>query len=164
MISLFSRILVPLDGSEHSIRALMIAAEIAKKFKANITLIHVYSVIPPVAPESTASIQETVLKPIFAPAELGEMIEATKKAGERILIEAKEKLHSETLDVDTINVDTLLNEGNNTVQEITRIAKDGNFDLIVMGSRGMGRLRELLLGSVSDGVLKHSLCPVLIVK
>ncbi|MEM1551251.1 MAG: universal stress protein, partial [Candidatus Bathyarchaeia archaeon] len=41
---MFNKILVPLDGSEHSLRALGIAIKIAKKFDGKITLIHVYSV------------------------------------------------------------------------------------------------------------------------
>jgi len=43
-------------------------------------------------------------------------------------------------------------------------AKGGNFDLVVVGHRGMGKLRELLLGGVSEGVSHKAPCPVLIVK
>jgi nucleotide-binding universal stress UspA family protein len=155
---LFKKILVPLDGSQHSQRALETAAQIAKKFKARMTLIHVYSVtVPPVImPEPTTLTPSGV--PVVTPVELSKMVEAAREVGERILAEAEEKIRSED-----VEVDTSLNEGN-TVQEITRVAKEGNFDLIVMGVRGIGRLRELLVGSVSEGVIKHSSCPVLVVK
>jgi nucleotide-binding universal stress UspA family protein len=44
------------------------------------------------------------------------------------------------------------------------LAKEGDFDLIVMGARGMSKIRELLLGSVSEGVVRNAPCNVLIVK
>jgi nucleotide-binding universal stress UspA family protein len=155
---LFKKILVPLDGSEHSQRALKTATQIAKKFKARMTLIHVYSVtVPPVImPEPTTLTPSGV--PVVTPAELSKMVEAAQEVGERILAEAEERLKSEG-----VKVDTSLSEGN-TVQEITRVAEEGDFDLIVMGVRGIGRLRELLVGSVSEGVIKHASCPVLVVK
>jgi nucleotide-binding universal stress UspA family protein len=155
---LFKKILVPLDGSQHSQRALETAVQIAKKFEARMTLIHVYSVtVPPVIMTEPTTLTPSGV-PVVTPVELSKMVEAAREVGERILAEAEEKLRSED-----VEVDTSLNEGN-TVQEITRVAKEGNFDLIVMGVRGIGRLRELLVGSVSEGVIKHSSCPVLVVK
>jgi nucleotide-binding universal stress UspA family protein len=89
----FKKILVPL-GSEHSLRALRIAVEIAKNFKAQVTLIHVYSVIPPVImPQSDVQTTSTVtaIGPVLSPAELTEITQAGQKAGERVLMDAKEK-------------------------------------------------------------------------
>jgi nucleotide-binding universal stress UspA family protein len=57
----------------------------------------------------------------------------------------------------------LLREGH-TVQETLKIARDSKFDLIVMGARGISRIREILLGSVSDGVIRNAPCPVLVTK
>jgi nucleotide-binding universal stress UspA family protein len=48
--------------------------------------------------------------------------------------------------------------------EIVRFAEDAHADLIVLGSRGLGRLRRALLGSVSDSVVRHAHCPVLVVR
>lgn len=48
--------------------------------------------------------------------------------------------------------------------EIVKTAKEGEFDLIVMGHRGLGRVKEFFLGSVSDRVADEAHCPVLIVK
>ena len=158
---MFKKILVPLDGSEHSSSALEIAAQIAKKFQAQLTLLHVYSFVAPVMmaesfTQTTSGLP--IIRPSLTSADLAEMEKEARQVGERILIEAKEKLASEG-----IIVDSSLTEGN-PVQEITRIAKEGTFDLIVMGIRGIGKLKELLVGSVSDGVIKQSSCPVLIVK
>lgn len=86
------------------------------------------------------------------------MAEAARDVGRRILEDAEKKAKSED-----VQVESMLREGN-TVQEIIRLAKEGNSDLIVMGVRGVGKLRELLLGSVSEGVIKHTSCPVLVVK
>jgi nucleotide-binding universal stress UspA family protein len=50
------------------------------------------------------------------------------------------------------------------VDTILHVAKDRGADLIVLGSRGLGGFKRLLLGSVSNGVLHHAPCPVLIVR
>jgi len=49
-------------------------------------------------------------------------------------------------------------------KEIVKFAEDAHADLIVLGSRGLRRLRRALLGSVSDSVLRHAHCPVLVVR
>jgi len=62
-----------------------------------------------------------------------------------------------------VQVETLLREGR-TVQEILKVARDSEFELIVMGARGISKIREMLLGSVSDGVIRNAPCPVLVTK
>jgi nucleotide-binding universal stress UspA family protein len=155
---LFEKILVPLDGSEHSLRALEIAIQLAKKFGAKITLTHVYSVTvsPVVMPEPTTLTPPGV--PVMTPTEVSKVVEATRKAGNNILTAGERKVRAQE-----IQVETMLVEGH-TVEEITRIAKEGNFGLIAMGARGISRIREILLGSVSDGVIRNAPCPVLVVK
>lgn len=86
------------------------------------------------------------------------MVEAAREVGQRILDDGEQKAKFED-----VQVESMLREGN-TVQEILRLAKEGSFDLIVMGVGGVSKLRELLLGSVSEGVMKHAPCPVLVVK
>ena len=155
---MFEKILVPLDGSEHSLRALKIAVQIAKRFDGKTTLIYVYSVgvRPIVMPEPTTLTPPSV--PIMAPADFSKVVEAARKAGTTIL-----KNGENTVKAEGVQVETLLKEGH-TVQEILKTAGDGNFDLIVMGARGLSKLREILLGSVSDGVIRNAPCPVLITK
>jgi len=155
---MFKKILVPLDGSEHSLRALEIAVQIAKKFEAKITLIHVYSVgiRPVVMPEPTTLTPVGI--PVMAPTDVSKVAEATRKAGAAILADGEEKVKAEG-----IEVETLLKEGH-SVQEIVKTAKEGSFDLIVIGARGISKIREIILGSVSDGVVHNAPCPVLVVK
>jgi nucleotide-binding universal stress UspA family protein len=50
------------------------------------------------------------------------------------------------------------------VDIVTKYAKKGKFDLIAMGSKGAGGLERLLLGSVSEGVVHHAHCAVLVVR
>jgi len=57
----------------------------------------------------------------------------------------------------------LLIEGH-AVEQIVKVCRENKFDLIVMGARGLSRIKEMLLGSVSDGVTRHAYCPVLVVK
>lgn len=141
-MSIFEKILVPLDGSEYSLHALEKAVQIAKKFDGKITLINVYSVSP------------------FnvTPSQVFTHVLEIRKSGEAILAEGEKIVKAEG-----IQVETLLKEGHIT-EEILKKAREGNFDLIVIGAKGISRLKEILLGSVSYGVSTHSLCPVLIVK
>jgi len=158
LVPLFEKILVPLDGSEHSLKALEIAIQIAKKFDGKITLIHVYSVTirPVIMPEPTTLTPPMI--PAMTPAEVSKAVEATRKAGASILTDGEQKVKAEE-----VQVEKILEEGH-TVQEIVKTAKEGKFDLIVIGGRGISKIRELLLGSVTDGVIHHAPCPVLVIK
>ena len=141
-ILLFEKILVPLDGSEHSIKALETAVQIAHKFNGKITLIHVYSI-------GGLAVSPTPVRGF---------IEAIRKVGASILADGEKKVKAEG-----VHVETLLMEGH-TVEQIVKTCREGKFDLIVMGARGLSRIKEMLLGSVSDGVTRHACCPVLVVK
>lgn len=155
---LFEKVLVPLDGSEDALRALETAIQIAKKFDGRITLAHIYSVTvtPVIMPEPTTLTPSGV--PVVTPAEVSKMAEAAREIGRRILADGMQKVKSEG-----VQVETTLREGN-TVHEIIKLAKEEKFDLIVIGVRGISKLRQLLVGSVSEGVMKQASCPVLVVK
>ena len=139
---LFKKILVPLDGSEQSIWALGRAVHIAKNLGGEITLINVYSV-------SSLAI---------TPNQIYKHIRAMRKHGEGILEDARKKAEAEG-----VQAQTLLVNGH-TVEEILKTAREGNFSLIVIGARGLSKIKELLMGSVSDAVTKHAHCPVLVVR
>jgi len=154
---LFKKILVPLDGSEHSAKALNLAIQIAKKFEGKITLINVFSVVAPVVmPEPTTLTPPAV--PIMSTAEFSKVAEAARKTASNIIAEGEQRVKAEG-----VQVETLVREGH-TVQEILKAAREGEFNLIVMGARGISKIKEILLGSVSDGVMRNSPCPVLVVK
>jgi nucleotide-binding universal stress UspA family protein len=139
---LFEKILVPLDGSDHSIKALKMAIQIALKFSGKITLIHVYSI-------GGLTVSPTPVR---------EFIEAIRKVGASILTDGEKQVKAEG-----VQVETLLIEGH-AVEQIVKTCREKNFDLIVMGARGLSKMKEMFLGSVSDGVTRHACCPVLVVK
>ncbi|MEM1520032.1 MAG: universal stress protein [Candidatus Korarchaeum sp.] len=153
---MFSKVLVPIDGSEHSFKALEVAIEIAKRFNGRLTLLYVssLSLIPLVAPE-TPFIAST---PIVNPSEFVRLREAERKTAEELLSRAQGMARERGIDAEK-----MMREGH-VVQEIVRAAREGDHDLIVMGTRGMSRIRELLLGSVAEGVVRHAPCSVLVVR
>ena len=152
---MFGKILVPLDGSDHSLRALEIAIQMAKRFDGKITLIHVYSV----GAKAVVMTEPTTPNvPIMAPADFSRIMEAAHEAGKAILAHGRK-----TAEAEDVHVETLLKEGHN-VKEILKTARDGEFNLIIMGARGVSRIREILLGSVSEGVIRNAPCPVLVTK
>ena len=141
-MSTFEKILVPLDGSECSFHALEKAIQIAKKFDSKISLINVYSI--------------SIFR--LTPSQVFESMKELRKSGEEVLEEGKKKAKSQDLQINTI-----LKEGH-AVEKIVETAKEDNFDLIVMGARGLSSFKQILLGSVSHGTTVLASCPVLIVK
>ena len=139
---LFEKILVPLDGSEHSTRALEKAVQIAKQIGGKVTLVHVY----------------LVSQSAITPMQVSRYVQAIRKQGEIVLAEGEKRANAEG-----VQVEKLLVMGH-AVEEILKTAKKGNFNLVVIGARGMSKIKELLMGSVSDGVTKHAPCPVLVVR
>lgn len=156
MNALFDKILVPIDGSEHSGRALETAIQIAKAHNSKLVLLSVYSVaVAPVAnPEMAMSAPVIIPDASTAAVE----IEGARNLGQKILARAEAKAKSEKIEVEAELA------GGNAVDRILEKSKEGKFDLIVMGARGLSTIRKILIGSVSDGVIKNALCPVLIVK
>jgi nucleotide-binding universal stress UspA family protein len=139
---LFEKILVPLDGSEYSLNALEKAIQIAKKFDGKLVLIHMYSI--------------PMIK--LTPSQLNRYVLEHRKFGEKILVKGGKRAYAEG-----VVFETQLKEGH-IVEGIVKAAKKGNFNLIVMGARGISRLKELLLGSVSHGVILNAPCAILLVK
>lgn len=139
---MYKKILVPLDGSESSFRALNEAVELAKITEGEITLIHVYSI------GSSLVVSQT--QEYFYNLAL--------KKGEEILENGKKLAKAQGL-----KVKTLLIEGD-AIEQIVNTAHGGYFELIVMGARGLSKVKELIVGSVSQGVIKNAPCPVLVTR
>jgi nucleotide-binding universal stress UspA family protein len=140
----FRKLLVPTDFSEHSAAALDMACQLAK-LGAHITLLHVCHI------------------PVYALPE-GAVIAGAAVVGD-IVAEASESLERERAHAQTrtgLAIDTLAPFGN-PATEIVRIARDGGYDLVIMGKHGRTGLRRALLGSVAEQVVRHAPCPVLTV-
>ena len=135
------RILVPLDGSKNSFRGLDKAISIAKQSKSFITGIFVV----PTLPSELVAFRTLVNTSIH-------------KQYENFTKKAREKCSKNGIDF--IDIIEFGKEG----PSIVSYAKRNNFDLIVIGSRGLGSVSEFFLGSTSNYVLHNSKIPVMIVK
>jgi nucleotide-binding universal stress UspA family protein len=141
------KILAAVDGSFASNQALKIASVLAKSFKSSLTLLHVmeFKKIMLLHDDFTGGWISY----------LNETAERLHKKGEKILDEAKQGLNVEVI--------PRLELGN-PAEIICDTAKEEDFDLITMGSRGLSDFGGILLGSVSHQVLERSSVPVLITK
>ncbi|MCL5877716.1 MAG: universal stress protein [Candidatus Bathyarchaeota archaeon] len=138
---MYEKILVPIDGSEYSIRALCEAINVAKLTGGAITLIHV-------TPTGSSVV-------VSSKQHFYDMLHDTG----RTVLSDRLKLAKE----EGVKTGTLLVQGD-PVDQIVKTAKQGNFGLIVMGARGVSKLAGLIVGSVSQGVIKNAPCPVLITR
>ena len=140
---MFERILLAVDGSEHALRAARMAADLARAM--NSERLRIVVAFDPV------------------PAYLGEP--NLQHAIDSRLLEAQKILHAAVEAVGDVpaEIHTELIEGN-PAEAIIDVATTRESSIIVMGSRGMGRLAGLVLGSTSQKVVSHSPCPVLIVR
>lgn len=155
---MFRKILVPVDGSENSKKALAHAVGLAREFESEIILIHAYSgAVPLIAPATDALTLPTVPSPTAATVAT-KLREDAQKMGEKILADAQL-----TVKENGISAKAVLREGD-AVGKIVAVAESEEIDLIVIGHRGMSRFKEILLGSVSEGVVHKAPCAVMIVK
>jgi nucleotide-binding universal stress UspA family protein len=135
------KILVPIDGSRNSYRALDFAILMAKSFNATISVVFVIDL---------QTIREyAVLDPISKRLEL---------QGKRLLKKLKTKVTKSR-----IKFSGKIIHGKTGIT-IIKLANKEKFDIIVMGARGLGGFSGLLVGSVSNYVIQKSKKPVLIIK
>ncbi len=90
-----------------------------------------------------------------------------EEVAERLRQEAQEVLDEQVRRVDEVGgtvQETHVRVGERRSDEIVKVAEEVRAGLIVMGSRGLGGVRRTLMGSVSDAVVRHAHCPVLIVR
>jgi nucleotide-binding universal stress UspA family protein len=160
LVSLFQKVLVPVDGSRNAARALDAAITMAKKFKGKIVLLHVYSIgilTTTLASEDEGSILPGTYNSLLP----SKFYKATKEAIRRTSITLLNQ-YEEMVKAKGISVEKILLEGH-IVQEILKTAKKGKCDLIVMGAKGTSDLKETLLGSVSEKVIRNVKCPILVI-
>ena len=137
------RILVPVDFSACSLKALGYAAAFAKQFGARLILIHVVESYMPV-PE-TGMVDVALI--------VSQMREGAKKELEKVRL---------TVDA-AVNPTAELREGN-PHREIVQAASELGADLIVISTHGRTGLAHVFMGSIAENVVRHAGCPVLVVR
>ncbi|GLX68696.1 universal stress protein [Paenibacillus glycanilyticus] len=140
---MYNHILIPVDGSQQASKAIDHAIGLAKAINQPISLsvLHVTGRVP--------------MNEAFVYVDVGEMLEEEEN---EVLSAAVHKLRDSGVAYNLLRAD------GDPSTLICRTAKERNCDLIVMGSRGIGLVSEILIGSVSHGVAQHAHCPVLLVK
>jgi nucleotide-binding universal stress UspA family protein len=141
---MFSKLLVPIDGSDNSFRALNHAIFLSKKIVAQTTALHAMENLPFAHIGSQKALNAIILK---YQEESKNILDKSRDIGSK----------------NGVKVKTVLKKGDAT-SIIIDYSKKENYDTIIMGRRGMGKLRQLILGSTSTKVLSHSDCTVVIVK
>jgi nucleotide-binding universal stress UspA family protein len=139
-------ILLATDGSEEAQLAATTAADLAEKTNSEL---HVLTVGPDF--------------PLYElpehPADFEDVLRENRREAKEVLEQQAKRIEESGVSVKEIH----LREGR-ADEEIVEVAEEIGAGLIVMGSRGYGRLRRALLGSVSDAVVRHAHCPVTIVR
>jgi nucleotide-binding universal stress UspA family protein len=153
---MYGNILVPLDGSDPSKHALEHALNIAEKYNSKIILLAVVNrVILPVFPDEGFG-----TAPVTAAKDMARYQEKMKLIYENVLQEAREMITQEHPDLE---LDSILKEGRPSAT-IVETAEENDYDLIVMGSRGIGGITGWILGSTTRRVVDSCTKPILIVK
>lgn len=139
---MLQKIVVPIDFSPPSLQTLRYAVAFAQRFGANLLLLHVVDP-PPV-------VRGGVLPPQFA-------TELVRSATKRLTdLAAQFSLSPETNPITVVT--------GATGDEINKAAREMCADLIVLASRGYSGLRYAFFGSTAENVLRHAMCPVLILR
>lgn len=136
-------VLAPIDFSERSVETLGLAAEIARQFGANLHVAHVYE---PDMPLTTVMAMPLALPPV----EVAQGVRRhLKDVAKKIGVELRPAFFHAI-------------EGR-PFEEICRLARQREIDLIVVATRGNTGLKHLLLGSTAERIVRYSPCPVLVV-
>jgi len=135
------KVLVPIDDSEHSRKAVERALELAEKHGAEITLM----TVTPVA---------------------SDFLDEMRNIQDKLTAEYRGWLDraKAVFNGKGINVATILEEGLVPANNIIRRAEEDKFDRIIMGSTGRGGLARILMGSTAAKVVAHAPCEVTIVR
>ncbi len=142
---MYSKILVPIDGSDNSIRALRHGLFLSSKLGSKLTVLNVLE-IPPVVYVQSQKIVDSVINTLG---------KESKEVFKRVDIESGNY---------GISYEPILVKGNHVASIITEYADQHDTDVIIMGSRGNGKIKTAIMGSVSHNVFHHTNKPMLIIK
>jgi|SRR6516225_1797526 nucleotide-binding universal stress UspA family protein len=148
---MYKRILVPIDGSEGSNKALSATLDLAREQAASIHIIHVCDETPLYVSMDTLP---------YPPADL---IESLRKDGDRMLTDAVALARNRNIEADGKLL--VIDHTDQRVSDaIEQEAENWRADLIVIGTHGRRGFRRLLLGSVAENLIRVSTKPVLLIR
>jgi nucleotide-binding universal stress UspA family protein len=151
---LFSKILVPIDGSEPSFHAAHIASNIGNKFNSEIIVLYV--VVSP------SKLEYANLTGLVTPKQIDMIIENAKKQARHWFNRIEDMIKEKNPNI-KVSTKVILT-GVAVYGEIIQYAGQENIDLIVIGTRGRSGVKKILLGSTASGVVTYADCPVLVTK
>lgn len=143
---MYKRILVPIDGSEHSLKALEIAKELGEKFQSEIYILSVIQEITRIDPVPASYAVIDVI-----PEGAVDITTQILEKAEMNLRPYGYKIHTEY-------------KIGKPAEEILKYADNKDISLIVIGNRGLGAFSRTFLGSVSNKVINNTKRPVLLIK
>lgn len=147
------RILVAVDGSEHSDKAVEVAAELARTHGGSVTVLHVVPDVPvystPPGLEEFSRLENTYIT----------QRDLMMSAATTLVDRAADRIENLGLDRPETRIQT-----GSPANEIVEVAAELGADAVVMGSRGLGNLQSVLLGSTSHRVTHLAPCTVVTVK
>ncbi len=138
-------ILVPVDGSENCIRAARFAMEMAQAMGIGVRLFYVFP---------AASVEIIGM----AGMSRADIDQAAQASAQRAFDQTREGIGSDL--IDNLEEETSIGD---PAEEIIRYTEDDHAVLVVIGRRGLSRMKSLMLGSVSDKVLRHARSPVAVI-
>lgn len=145
---MYSKILVPVDGSATSLKGLDEAIKVAKALGAKVKLVHV--------------VNEFIMDAGYVPSvAYQQVIVSLRDLGKKVLAAAEQTARQQNVPVETQLFETI---GGRAADSILEAAKQWPADLIVMGTHGRRGLRRLAMGSDAELVLRRSSVPVLLVR
>ena len=152
--NIFSKILIPIDGSTNSMKAIDYAVDLAEKYNSELLALHVlYS------QSGFAFHKETVAGAITS-SSLNDLNLDAKQEAEKWFKEINEKAEKRKVQIKTEVVFTVIS----IVEGILTYAEKENINLIIIGSKGKSGWKKLIVGSVASGISTYAHCPILIVK
>jgi len=145
---MYSKVLVPVDGSYASNLALMEAIKLAKSMGSKLLLLHV--------------IDEFVMDPVYGGTTYyPQLVESLRELGKKTLQDAEAVVRKHALEPASLLIETM---GHRVAQLVVEKAREWPADLIVMGTHGRRGIARLAMGSDAEMVLRTAPVPVLLIR
>jgi nucleotide-binding universal stress UspA family protein len=175
----FKTILMPTDFSKFSRQALKLSASMAAKYDAQVTIMHVIPEVPKEIAVATGMDLDAQLR--SGPSAFGVPTKDKVKKAENVKMETsnaarqaqeavRDQVRSMCSDLSKqfplcpLSEENIIVRFGNPVEHIVDVAATGEFDLIIMGTRGHGKIADLMVGSVANEVIRRSSIPVMVAK